>query len=137
MSYLDEKKSAEPKLSELTTIIMVALAASALLGLAAGLVFRVWVNLIIAPIVAIGSALAFAFHGSGFLRGVLVTFGCLVASQVAYLVGLFMAPADDLAEHLADDEPDDQPGQSSEQCICDEDQEQDGQNPPGPLPPET
>jgi hypothetical protein len=44
-------------------IVLVALAASALLGLATGLVFRVWANLVAAPLVALGSALALASHG--------------------------------------------------------------------------
>jgi hypothetical protein len=61
-------------------IVLVALAVSALLGLATGLLFRAWANAIVAPIIAFGSAIALASHGFGFFEGVLVTVACLIVS---------------------------------------------------------
>ena len=94
-------------------IVLVALAASALLGLATGLMFRVWANAIVAPLVAFGSANALASHGFGFSEGVLVTVACLFISQLGYLVGAFLVSrasiANFLAEDVCDDDPDDNP----------------------------
>jgi hypothetical protein len=73
----------------LMIIVLVALAASALLGLATGLVFRVWANVIISPLIAVVSAIALLSHGFGFWEGVLVTIACLFISQLGYLVGAF------------------------------------------------
>jgi hypothetical protein len=74
-------------------IVLVALAASALLGLATGLIFRVWANAIVAPLIAFGSAVFLACHGFRFWEGVLVTFTCLFISQLSYLVGAFLGSA--------------------------------------------
>ena len=97
-------------------IILVALAVSALLGLATGLLFRAWANAIIAPIIAFGSAIALASHGFGFFEGVLVTVACLIVSQVAYFVGLFLESRVGIAD-LADYVLDDQPGDNREHEI--------------------
>jgi hypothetical protein len=93
-------------------IVLVALAVSALLGLAIGLVFRVWANAIAAPIIAFGSAIALASHGFGFFEGVLVTVACLVVSQAAYFVGAVLKFG--IADFLADDMHDDEPGDNRE-----------------------
>jgi hypothetical protein len=93
-------------------IVLVALAVSALLGLAIGLVFRVWANAIAAPIIAFGSAIALASHGFGFFEGVLVTVACLVVSQAAYFVGAVLKFG--IADFLADDMRDDEPGDNRE-----------------------
>src|ERR1700680_70653 len=84
-------------------IVLVALAASALLGLATGLVFRVWANAIVAPLIAFGSAIALASHGFGFSEGVLITVACLIISQAAYFVGVFLEFSAGTANFLADD----------------------------------
>jgi hypothetical protein len=115
--------------------ILVALAVSALLGLATGLLFRAWVNAIVAPIIAFGSAIALASHGFEFFKGVLVTVACLVVSQVAYFVGLFVESRVGIANFLADDVLDDQPGDNREHQIGGE-QEERREHPSRPPPPE-
>ena len=117
-------------------IVLVALATSALLGLATGLVFRVWANLVVAPLVALGSALALASHGFRFLEGVLVTFACLFVSQLAYLIGVFLVSPASIANYLANDVPDNEPGQNREHSISCEQQEEGREHPPRSPPPE-
>ncbi|SDS32398.1 hypothetical protein [Bradyrhizobium canariense] len=117
-------------------VVLVALTMSALVGLATGLVFRVWAILIIAPLIAFISAIALATRGFGFSSGVLVTVACLVVSQCAYLVGSFLVSRADMADYLADDVLDDQPGDYREPNIADEQQEERRQHPSWPPPPE-
>jgi hypothetical protein len=117
-------------------IVLVALAASALLGLATGLVFRVWANAIVAPLVAFVSAIALASHGFGFSEGVLVTIACLFVSQVAYFAGLFLDSRVGIANFLADDVFDDEPDNDREQDIAGE-QEERREHPSRSPPPET
>ena len=109
---------------------------SVLLGLATGLMFRAWANAIIAPITAFGSAIALASHGFEFFEGVLVTVACLIVSQVAYFVGLFLESRVGIANFLADDVLDDQPGDNREHEIGGE-QEERREHPSRPPPPET
>jgi hypothetical protein len=118
------------------TIVLVALAASALLGLATGLVFRVWANLVVAPLVALGSALALASHGFRSLEGVLVTFACLFVSQLAYLIGVLLASPTSVANYLANEVPDNEPGQNREHSISCEQQEEGREHPSRSPPPE-
>jgi hypothetical protein len=117
-------------------VVLVALAASALLGLATGLVFRVWANAIVALLIAFVSATALHSHGFGFLEGVLVTVACLFVSQAAYLVGVFLAFHGGIANFLADDVFDDEPGDNREREIGGE-QEEHREHPSRSLPPET
>jgi hypothetical protein len=117
-------------------IVLVALAASALLGLATGLVFRVWANAIVAPLIAFVSAIALASHGFGFLEGVLVTVACLVVSQFAYLVGVFLVSGAAITNFLADDVFDDEPDNNREHDIAGE-QEERREHPSRSPPPET
>src|SRR6202035_1073497 len=95
-------------------IVLVALAASALLGLATGLVFRVWANAIVALLIAFVSATALRSHGFGFSEGVLVTVACLFVSQAAYFVGVFLDPRAGIGNFLADDVFDDEPSENRE-----------------------
>jgi hypothetical protein len=118
------------------TIVLVALAGSALLGLATGLVFRVWANLIVAPIIAFGSAIALASRGFGFFEGVGVTAVCLFVSQTAYFVGVFLVSGAGIANLLADDVFNDEPGDNREHEI-DGEQEQRREQPSRSPPPET
>jgi hypothetical protein len=118
-------------------IVLVALAASVLLGLATGLVFRVWANAIVGPLVALGSALALASHGFGLLEGVLVTFGCVFVSQLAYLISSFLASPASIADYLADDVSDNQPGENREHDIAGEQEEERPEDPSRPPPFET
>jgi hypothetical protein len=120
-------------------IVLVALASSALLGLATGLVFRVWANVIVAPLIAFVSAIALASHGFGFSEGVLVTVACLIVSQVAYFVGLFLESRAGIANVLADYVFDDEPDDNRERGIDGEQEERRREHPsrPPPPPPET
>jgi uncharacterized membrane protein len=120
----------------LMIIVLVALAASALLGLATGLVFRVWANVIISPLIAVVSAVALASHGFGFSGGALVTVACLFISQVAYLVGAFLVSRARIANFLAEDVFDDEPDDHREHDIGD-DQEERREHPSRSSPPET
>jgi hypothetical protein len=117
-------------------IVLVALVASALLGLATGLVFRVWANAIVAILIAFVSATALHSHGFGFSEGVLVTVACLFVSQAAYFVGVFLESHGGSANFLADDVFDDEPGDNREREIGGE-QEEHREHPSRSLPPET
>src|ERR1700730_11077575 len=101
-------------------IVLVALAASALLGLATGLVFRVWANAIVAPLVAFVSAIVLVSHGFGFWEGVLVRVACLFCSQLGYLVGVFLDSRAGIANFLADVVFDGEPGDNREHHIAGE-----------------
>ncbi|WP_036054326.1 hypothetical protein [Bradyrhizobium sp. URHD0069] len=118
-------------------IVLVALAASALLGLATGLVFRVWANAIVAPLIAFVSAIALASHGFKFSEGVLVTVACLFISQVACLAGVFLESRAGIANFLADDVFDDEPGDNREHDIAGEQEEERREHPSRSPPPET
>jgi hypothetical protein len=118
------------------TIVLVALAASALLGLVTGLAFRVWANLIVAPFIAFASAITLSSHGFGFSGGVLVTVACLFVSQAAYLVGVFLVPGGGVKDFLADEILDDEPDDNRKHNITD-DQEKRRNQPSRSLPPET
>jgi hypothetical protein len=117
-------------------IVLVALAASALLGLATGMVFRVWANVIVGPLIAFGSAIALASHGFGFSEGVFVTVACLIVSQVAYFVVVFLEFRAGIANFLADDVFDDEPDDNREHDIAGE-QEERREHPSRSPPPET
>lgn len=124
-------------------MIVILLSANALLGLAAGLMFGMWVNLLIAPIVAFGSAVALQAGGVELFDGMLVTFGCLFVSQSAYLVGAFLAPPSStesvLAEmdrYLSIDVPDDEPGGNGQQAVSEEQENERGEHPARPSPPQ-
>jgi uncharacterized membrane protein len=117
-------------------IVLVALAASGLLGLAIGLVFQVWANMIIAPLIAVVSAIALASHDFGFSEGVLVTVACLVVSQIGYFVGVLLESRASIANFLADDVFDDEPNKYREHDIAGE-QEERREHPSRSPPPET
>src|SRR3977135_365262 len=103
-------------------IVLVALAASALLGLATGLVFRVWANVIVAPLIAFGSAIALASHGFGFSEGVLVALvACVFVSQVSYCVAVWGEFRAGISNFLAVDVFDDEPDDNREHDIAGED----------------
>ena len=118
-------------------IVLVALAASALLGLATGLVFRVWANVIVGPLIAFGSAIALASHGFGFSEGVLVTVACLFVSQAAYFGGVFLDSRAGIGNFLAVDVFDDEPDDNREHDIAGEQEEERREHPSRSPPPET
>ena len=117
-------------------IVLVAFAASALLGLAIGLVFQVWANMIVAPLIAVVSATVLASHGFGFSEGVFVTVACLIVSQVAYFVAVFLEFRARVAIFLADHVFDDEPDNNREHDIAGE-QEERREHPSRSPPPET
>jgi hypothetical protein len=102
-------------------VVLTLLTASAALGLAAGLVFRVWINALLSPLIAIASAIFLHGHGVGFGSGVLVTIGCIAVSQIAYVVGTAVTSLSDRAKNLTQEEIDGDPGSRGEQDVHGED----------------
>jgi uncharacterized membrane protein YkgB len=103
------------------TIVFALLITSAVLGLATGLVFRVWTIALVSLLIAILSAVALRAHGFGFARGVSVMIGCLVISQIAYVAGAFIMSRSDNAESLTQEEVDGHPNNRGEQDVSDDD----------------
>jgi hypothetical protein len=119
-------------------LVLICLATSALLGLATGFVFRVWANLVVAPLVAFGSATALFNDGFGLIEGAFATIACLFASQAAYLLGAFLVdPGPAVEPFLAEDVFDNEPGETRESDITDNQQEKRYEHPSRSLPPET
>ena len=83
--------------------------------------FRVWILVLVSPLIAIVSAIFLHGHGFGFGGGVLVTIGCITVSQIAYLVGVAVMSRSDRAENLTQEEIDGDPGSRSEQDVRGED----------------
>jgi hypothetical protein len=110
-------------------IVLAALAASALLGLASGLLFRAWANAIVALFIAFGSAITLASHGFGFSEGVLVTVACLFVNQLAYFVGVFLESRAGIANVLAEDVFGDEPDDNREHDIAGEHEEKRREHP--------
>jgi hypothetical protein len=117
-------------------LVLVALAASALLGLVTGLVFPVCANAMVGLLIAFVSATALHFHGFGFSEGVLVTIACLFVSQAAYFVGVLLESCGGIASFLADEVFDDEPDDNGEHHIARE-QDERCEHPSRPPPPET
>jgi hypothetical protein len=118
------------------TSVLLVLSASFLLGLAIGFVFRVWVHLIVAPLIAIGSATWVAYNGFRFFEGALITFACISVSQAAYLVGVVIASPAATIDCRGHDILHEQPGQSSQQNVNDEDRQRRCEQPSRPSPPQ-
>ena len=96
------------------TIAIVLIAASALVGIATGYIFRIWALIIISPFIAIVSAIILRAYEFGMLAGVTVIALCLAASQLAYLATSYLRHARHASAH---DEVDGDPGEISEQEI--------------------
>ena len=103
------------------TIVFTLLITSAMLGLATGLVFRVWTIALVSLLIAILSAVALRAHGFGFAGGVSVMIGCLVISQIAYVAGSFIMSRSDNAESLTQEDVDGHPDHRGEQDVSDDD----------------
>jgi len=103
------------------TLAFILLVTSATLGLASGLVFRVWTLALVSLLIAIASTLSLRVHGFGFAAGVSVTIGCLVISQIAYIAGSFIMSRSDQAEDLTQEEVDGDPDSRGEQNVSNED----------------
>ncbi len=103
------------------TIVFTLLITSAMLGLATGLVFRVWAIALVSLLIAILSAVALRAHGFVVAGGVSVMIGCLVISQIAYTAGVFIVSRSDNAESLTQEEVDGHPNSRGEQDVSDDD----------------
>ncbi len=99
------------------SVAAILLIASAMLGLMTGLVFKVWSLIIISPLTAIVSATVLRSYGFGFATGVLVTVGCLVVSQIGYLVAVMQPYAISIQ-----DECDGAPGDDGQQNVHEKDE---------------
>jgi uncharacterized membrane protein YkgB len=102
-------------------IAFTLLIASALLGLATGLIFRVWAIAAVSLLIAIASAIILRAHDFGFAGGVSIVIGCLVICQSAYFAGVFIVTRSLNAANLTQEEVDGDPGGDGEQDVGDED----------------
>jgi amino acid transporter len=102
-------------------LVFLLLLASAILGLATSLFFRAWAMAPVSLLLAVASAIFLHADGFGFAGGVSAIIGCVVASQIAYVVGLFMTSRLDKPEDLTQDEVDGDPNNRGEQNVSDED----------------
>jgi hypothetical protein len=96
------------------TIAIVLIVASALVGIATGYFFRIWALVVIAPIIAILSAVVLRSYEFGMLAGVSVIAACLAICQLAYLAATFLLDARHISIH---DEINGQPGEQGERKI--------------------
>lgn len=96
------------------TIAFALIVASALVGIAAGYFFRIWALVLIAPSIAVLSAIILRAYEFGMLAGVTVIAICLAACQLAYFAAAYVLHARDASSH---DEIDGNPGETSEQKI--------------------
>jgi uncharacterized membrane protein YkgB len=103
------------------TFTFILLIASAVLGLATGLFFRVWTIASVSLLIAILSAIFLRSYGFGFAGGVSITVGCLVISQVAYIAGAFIEARMCRTAELTQEEIDGDPSGGGEQNVRDDD----------------
>ncbi|MBR0790730.1 hypothetical protein JQ631_16770 [Bradyrhizobium manausense] len=96
------------------TIAIVLIAASALVGIATGYVFRIWALVLISPLLAVFSAIILRVSEFGMMAGVTVIAISLVACQLAYFATTYLRHAREVSPH---DEIDGQPGKISEHKI--------------------
>ncbi|MEY9181419.1 putative membrane protein YdbT with pleckstrin-like domain [Bradyrhizobium sp. USDA 326] len=79
------------------TAVLLLLLASAITGLATGLIFRVWTLLLVSPATAILAATVLQTSGFGFWAGIPIVVGCLIAGQLAYLAATFYLHSGELS----------------------------------------
>jgi hypothetical protein len=116
-------------------IAALVITVSALLGLVIGLVFRIRVIALLTPFIALFAAIVLHAHRYGFVDGVMVVVGSLVASQAAYIAGAFLLSRTD-GNGSAHEEPHHQPDGDGEQDVRQEDKTDD-RPPSGPFTPKT
>lgn len=104
------------------TVALILLIASALLGFATGLFFRVSVLLLLSVLIAIFSAILLRANGFGFARGVAITVGCLVLSQITYIAASILISGWSSAEELTQEEIDDDPGKNGKHDVSRQDE---------------
>jgi hypothetical protein len=118
------------------TTLLALFAASALTGLAVGLLFRAWAVGLASLLVALLSAVLLDLNGFGLASGVAITIGCLVICQGFYLVGAFFISRDRFAKYLTQDAIDGEPDNGREHGVSDEHEERnDGPSRPPPAQP--
>jgi len=96
------------------TTALVVLFASAIVGLATGLFFRVWALLLVSPAIAILAAIVLQISGFGFWTGIPIIVGSLISGQLAYMVAVFHLHKGELS---AQDDVDGGPGQHCQHGI--------------------
>jgi hypothetical protein len=96
------------------TIAFVLMAASALVGIATGYVFKVWALVLISPSIAVFSAIILRTYEFGVMAGVTIIAICLVVCQLAYFATTYLRHTRAISSH---DEVDGEPGEISEQKI--------------------
>ena len=101
------------------TAALFLLTASIIVGLATGLFFRVWALLLISPMIAILAAIVLQTADFGFWTGIPIIVGCLVVSQLAYLLTTFAMYSGELS---VQDEIDGTPGKRGHRDIRNEDE---------------
>lgn len=107
-------------------IVVLIIAGSALLGLMIGLLFRIRAIALLAPFLALFAAVVLHAHRYGFVDGVMVVVGCLVASQAAYIAGAFLIARSSAAASTHDHSAD-EPSEEREQHVRRQDE---GGDPP-------
>ncbi|MDA9425903.1 hypothetical protein XH97_27795 [Bradyrhizobium sp. CCBAU 53380] len=93
--------------------------ASAITGLATGLIFRVWTLLLVSPATAILAATVLQTSGFGLWTGIPIVVGCLIAGQLAYLAATFHLHRGELSMQ---DDIDGEPGKHGHRDIKKEDE---------------
>ena len=99
------------------TAALFLLIASVIVGLATGLFFRVWALLLISPMIAILAAIVPQTADFGFWTGMPIIVGCLIVSQLAYLLTTFAMYSGELS---VQDEVDGTPGKRGHRAVRDE-----------------
>lgn len=102
-------------------MIITLLILSAMLGLATGLLFRIWTMAFVSLLIAIAAAVALQTDGFAMVGGIAVIVGCLVISQVAYVAGALVILRFDSSELSAQDEVDGHPDHRGKQYVRDND----------------
>jgi len=106
-----------PSWNTIVTTALVLLFASATVGFATGLFFRVWSLLFVSPAIAILAAIVLQTSGFGFWTGIPIIIGSLVSCQLAYMVGAFHLQNE---ENSAEDLSDGAPGHDRQHGVGDE-----------------
>ena len=87
---------------------------SAIVGLATGLLFRIWALLLVSPAIAILAAVVLQISGFGFWTGIPIIIGSLISCQLAYMLAAFHLHK---GKSLAQDDIDGGPGQHRQEGI--------------------
>lgn len=111
-----------PQVDLNVTVALILLIASALLGFATGLFFRVSILLLLSVLIAAISAISLQADGFGFAGGVSITIGCLVICQITYIAAGILMSGSYGDEVLTQQEIDGDPGRSGKHDVRGEDE---------------